>query len=810
MDYAELSNYEEGVGEGEAEGAAGSPMGYALEGLSGDESGDTPTRRSATARLGNFGRRFAAKLSQAVNTIGANTVVLGDAMNRSALSASEVVGDSDLRRKGAEVVITGAKATLQDLRRAINSGASTVRSGITRGFQPISNAPKSVQSVLSRVQHRIQQQRLRILLAAAKDDPVDVQIGPQLYEDAPQELRSRLWCALVANPGIGMAAYHKPDEALPAKLPASAIAAMCRQESQGEEAGAAEAGTAEAAEGEGEVEGCAAECSEPAASGSPVAAAAAESASPAAGAPRPLVGVELVVLADEEVRVLLDTWGGMPAEAAEGDTDDVAALYNDMCLAARKHSKADAATRLLAPLRHSHGRHAGVPSDNPMYRVPSTPHSLSWDEVGDHFLGEWEVVGHWTDGAAARGGSGGGGVFGGGLSPEETAQLQRKLGGLLRAMWEIEWPIPTAVPEDSRYATLLQISVGQEDVDEVITRDIHRTFPEHPQFGLEDVGQAALFNVLKAYSLHDLEVGYCQGMAFVAGVLLMYLPEEPAFQAFCSLMDSTGPDLRRFYLPGLEGLKFYLALFEELLVALHPAIAKHLQVHGIPPMLYASQWFLTAFACPFPTTFASRVIDVMLAEHQGGMLMRVALAVMAECEAEIVELDDFEDIITHLKVEPCHWGTERTRAVLNRAVHGVCTEQQIADAEAAVKANQESVNMCRAPSRVTLALPPDAGEAGAAGQSDLTSPAVAKRSAVEQMVRERSFGEVRSPDGQGGLSRQVSDAETGEATEDIQAQLDAQQEDMQQEYMAMVLAMDMMLDGSSAPGSPEQASQGGA
>lgn len=124
-------------------------------------------------------------------------------------------------------------------------------------------------------------------------------------------------------------------------------------------------------------------------------------------------------------------------------------------------AQADAATRLLAPLRHSHGRHAGVPSDNPMYRVPSTPHSLSWDEVGDHFLGEWEVVGHWTDGAAARGGSGGGGVFGGGLSPEETAQLQRKLGGLLRAMWEIEWPIPTAVPEDSRYATLLQISVGQ-------------------------------------------------------------------------------------------------------------------------------------------------------------------------------------------------------------------------------------------------------------------------------------------------------------------------------------------------------------
>ncbi len=33
-----------------------------------------------------------------------------------------------------------------------------------------------------------------------------------------------------------------------------------------------------------------------------------------------------------------------------------------------------------------------------------------------------------------------------------------------------------------------------------------------------------------ARSLHDLEVGYCQGMAFAAGVLLMYLPTEPAFR----------------------------------------------------------------------------------------------------------------------------------------------------------------------------------------------------------------------------------------------------------------------------------------
>lgn len=38
----------------------------------------------------------------------------------------------------------------------------------------------------------------------------------------------------------------------------------------------------------------------------------------------------------------------------------------------------------------------------------------------------------------------------------------QKLGGLIRAMWELEYPIPSQVPPDSRYAILLQISIGQE------------------------------------------------------------------------------------------------------------------------------------------------------------------------------------------------------------------------------------------------------------------------------------------------------------------------------------------------------------
>lgn len=43
--------------------------------------------------------------------------------------------------------------------------------------------------------------------------------------------------------------------------------------------------------------------------------------------------------------------------------------------------------------------------------------------------------------------------------------------------------------------------------EKVIRRDIARTYPEHDFFKEKDgLGQEALFNVMKAYSLHDREV----------------------------------------------------------------------------------------------------------------------------------------------------------------------------------------------------------------------------------------------------------------------------------------------------------------
>jgi hypothetical protein len=57
--------------------------------------------------------------------------------------------------------------------------------------------------------------------------------------------------------------------------------------------------------------------------------------------------------------------------------------------------------------------------------------------------------------------------------------------------------------------------------EKAILRDLPRTFPKHEYFETDGPGQQALFNVVKAYSLYDAEVGYCQGLAFIVGPLLL-------------------------------------------------------------------------------------------------------------------------------------------------------------------------------------------------------------------------------------------------------------------------------------------------
>ncbi|RUS80348.1 hypothetical protein EGW08_011887, partial [Elysia chlorotica] len=131
-------------------------------------------------------------------------------------------------------------------------------------------------------------------------------------------------------------------------------------------------------------------------------------------------------------------------------------------------------------------------------------------------------------------------------------------------------------------------------------------FPSHPYFSKSlGAGQLELFNLLKAYSLLDTEVGYCQGLSFIVGMLLMHMEEISAFHVLKYMMYDLG--LRRQFKPNMTALQMKLYQLTRLIHDHCREVYDHFEKHDISPTLYAAPWFLTLFASQFPLGFVARV-----------------------------------------------------------------------------------------------------------------------------------------------------------------------------------------------------------
>ncbi|XP_077071714.1 TBC1 domain family member 4 isoform X4 [Siphateles boraxobius] len=197
---------------------------------------------------------------------------------------------------------------------------------------------------------------------------------------------------------------------------------------------------------------------------------------------------------------------------------------------------------------------------------------------------------------------------------------------------------------ETPYQDLLKQLTAQQHA---ILVDLGRTFPTHQYFSAQlGAGQLSLYNLLKAYSLLDTEVGYCQGISFVAGLLLLHMSEEQAFDTLKFLMYDLG--IRRQYRPDMISLQIQMYQLSRLLHDYHRNLYSHLEEHEICPSLYAAPWFLTLFASQFPLGFVARIFDLLFVQGTE-VIFKVALCLLSNHEGEILECDGFESIVDYLK-----------------------------------------------------------------------------------------------------------------------------------------------------------------
>ncbi|XP_058634097.1 ecotropic viral integration site 5 protein homolog isoform X3 [Onychostoma macrolepis] len=203
------------------------------------------------------------------------------------------------------------------------------------------------------------------------------------------------------------------------------------------------------------------------------------------------------------------------------------------------------------------------------------------------------------------------------------------------------------LPIKEQYSELLKMT---SPCEKLIRRDIARTYPEHEFFKEKDsLGQEVLFNVMKAYSLVDREVGYCQGSAFIVGLLLMQMPEEEAFCVFVKLMQDYR--LRELFKPSMAELGLCMYQFECMIQEQLPELHVHFQAQSFHTSMYASSWFLTIFLTSFPLPVATRIFDIFMCEGLE-IVFRVGMAILQMNQAELMQLD-MEGMLQHFqKVVP--------------------------------------------------------------------------------------------------------------------------------------------------------------
>ncbi|XP_049576037.1 EVI5-like protein isoform X4 [Syngnathus scovelli] len=206
----------------------------------------------------------------------------------------------------------------------------------------------------------------------------------------------------------------------------------------------------------------------------------------------------------------------------------------------------------------------------------------------------------------------------------------------------------TDMPVKNQYSELLKMS---SPCEKLIRRDIARTYPEHEFFkGQDSLGQEVLFNVMKAYSLVDREVGYCQGSAFIVGLLLMQMPEEEAFCVFVRLMQEYR--LRELFKPSMAELGLCIYQFEYLLQEQLPDLNVHFRSQSFHTSMYASSWFLTLFLTFLPLPVATRIFDIFMYEGLE-IIFRVGMAILQYNQTDLIQLDmegmsqHFQKVIPH-------------------------------------------------------------------------------------------------------------------------------------------------------------------
>ncbi|EEA27433.1 hypothetical protein TMatcc_004276 [Talaromyces marneffei ATCC 18224] len=245
-------------------------------------------------------------------------------------------------------------------------------------------------------------------------------------------------------------------------------------------------------------------------------------------------------------------------------------------------------------------------------------------------------------------------------------------------------------PNPGHYARLVHQAMSSPiNTDkEHIERDLYRTFPDNvhfkPEMPAEVSGDNAggnipkhssvivetqmirsLRRVLYAFALHNPRIGYTQSLNFIAGMLLLFLPEEKAFWMLHIITTELFPGTHEISLEGANvDMWILMVLLRDNLPGVYtklvtttpttskgkaPALTVNMRLPDIT--LGLTNWLMSIFIGSLPLETTLRVWDCFFYEGSK-TFFRVALGIFKAGEKEILSVSDPMEVFQIVQTIP--------------------------------------------------------------------------------------------------------------------------------------------------------------
>lgn len=176
----------------------------------------------------------------------------------------------------------------------------------------------------------------------------------------------------------------------------------------------------------------------------------------------------------------------------------------------------------------------------------------------------------------------------------------------------------------------------QESSMDVIQLDISRTFPSLCIFQEGGPYSEVLHSLLAAYVCYRPDVGYVQGMSYIAAILILNMEEIDAFVCFANLLNRP-LHVSAFTLNQIQMQAYYNA-YNEIFNYNLPKLYNHFECSGLTPDLYLLDWIYTIFAKAMPLDIACRIWDLFLRDGDE-FIFRTALGILHLNQELLMEMD---------------------------------------------------------------------------------------------------------------------------------------------------------------------------